>query len=91
MEAIIETPHIESAETMQETEHQIASLSKAADYSLEQYLSHLENETPADLYDIFIEQVELPLIQVVMNHTMNNQSKAAKWLGISRGTFRKKP
>ena len=37
-----------------------------------------------------IQQVEQPLIKVVLQQTHNNQSEAAKILGISRGTLRKK-
>jgi len=35
-------------------------------------------------------EVEKPLLEVVMKHTKGNQSNAAKALGLSRGTLRKK-
>ncbi len=35
-------------------------------------------------------EMEVPLLRVVMRYTKNNQSKAAKILGLSRGTLRKK-
>jgi Fis family transcriptional regulator len=43
-----------------------------------------------DLYDMVISQVEEPLIKAVMEKRRGNQLQAAKTLGISRGTIRKK-
>jgi Fis family transcriptional regulator len=37
-----------------------------------------------------LEEVEPPLLRAVLRHTRNNQSKAARMLGLSRGTLRKK-
>jgi Fis family transcriptional regulator len=34
--------------------------------------------------------VEKPLLEVIMQHADNNQSKAAQWLGLNRNTLRKK-
>ena len=34
--------------------------------------------------------MEAPLLEAVMKHTGNNQSRAAKLLGINRTTLRKK-
>jgi Fis family transcriptional regulator, factor for inversion stimulation protein len=34
--------------------------------------------------------VEKPLLEIVMRHADNNQSKAAQWLGLNRNTLRKK-
>jgi Fis family transcriptional regulator len=35
-------------------------------------------------------EVEAPLLDVVMRHSRDNQSKASEILGINRGTLRKK-
>ena len=43
-----------------------------------------------DLYDIILQEVEPPLLQAVMEKKRGNQLQAAKMLGISRGTIRKK-
>lgn len=43
-----------------------------------------------DLYDIIMQEVEPPLLQAVMEKKRGNQLQAAKMLGISRGTIRKK-
>lgn len=41
-----------------------------------------------DLHQLVIEQIEPPLLKAVMEKCKYNQSRAAKLLGISRGTFR---
>ncbi|MBA2654564.1 MAG: DNA-binding transcriptional regulator Fis [Gammaproteobacteria bacterium] len=58
--------------------------------ALENYLFHLEDQSPVNLYELVLEEIEAPLLEVVMKLTKNNQSKAAKLLGLSRGTLRKK-
>ena len=58
--------------------------------SLKRYLKDLNGETPADLYDMVISQVEKPLLELVMKRASNNQSRAAQMLGINRNTLRKK-
>ena len=45
---------------------------------------------PENVYELLMSEVELPLIQTTMEYTGGNQSRAAKILGINRGTFRKK-
>ncbi|HEU5282039.1 MAG TPA: DNA-binding transcriptional regulator Fis [Gammaproteobacteria bacterium] len=57
--------------------------------ALENYLSQLK-DTPADLYQLIMAEVEAPLMECVMDYTKNNQSRAAIVLGLSRGTLRKK-
>jgi Fis family transcriptional regulator len=58
--------------------------------SLENYLSKLKGEIPANLYELILAEVEAPLLEAVMEYTKNNQSRAAIVLGLSRGTLRKK-
>ena len=66
------------------------SLSESVRHSLRQYFSQLDGQTPANLYDLVLAEIERPLLDMVLHLTNNNQSKAAVVLGISRGTLRKK-
>ena len=58
--------------------------------SLESYFSDLSGTDPAGMYDMMIRVVEKPLLEVVMRHAEQNQSRAASWLGLNRNTLRKK-
>jgi len=58
--------------------------------SLEGYLKDLRGEEPDGMYDMLVRIVEKPLLEVVMEHADNNQSRAALWLGLNRNTLRKK-
>lgn len=53
---------------------------------LEQYREHL----PANLHELVINAIELPLFKLVLKHTHYNQSHAARMLGINRATLNKK-
>ena len=58
--------------------------------SLENYLTQLKGQSPSNLYELILAEVEAPLMEAVMSYTKNNQSRAAIILGLSRGTLRKK-
>jgi len=58
--------------------------------SLENFLSQLKGQSPNNLYELILGEVEEPLMKAVMEYTKNNQSRAAIILGLSRGTLRKK-
>ena len=58
--------------------------------SLESYLRDLGASEPDGMYNMVVNVVEKPLLEVVMKHADNNQSKAAQWLGLNRNTLRKK-
>lgn len=65
-------------------------LRKHTEDAIQQYFSSLNGDSPADLYDLVIGEVERPLFEAVMHYTQGNQSQAASILGINRGTLRKK-
>jgi Fis family transcriptional regulator len=58
--------------------------------SLEGYFRDLRGTEPDSMHDMLVRAVEKPLLEVVMEHADNNQSKAAQWLGLNRNTLRKK-
>jgi len=58
--------------------------------TLRNYFSNIGEEQPVDFYNILLEEIERPLLEVLINHTHYNQVKMAQILGISRGTLRKK-
>ena len=58
--------------------------------SLEGYFRDLRGTEPDSMHDMLVRAVERPLLEVVMEHADNNQSKAAQWLGLNRNTLRKK-
>ena len=59
-------------------------------HSMTQYFEDLNGETPSNLHNFFISEVEKPFLKVVMEQVSGNQSKAAEMLGINRNTLRKK-
>ena len=58
--------------------------------SLETYLRDLRGEEPTAVYDMILRIVERPMLEVMMRHANQNQSRAAEWLGVNRNTLRKK-
>lgn len=77
------------------TAHDVRSVSsqtlgESVRHSLRQYFSQLDGQTPANLYGLVLAEIERPLLEMVLQLTNGNQSKAAIILGISRGTLRKK-
>lgn len=57
---------------------------------LDKYLKDLGEHTPNNLHQLFMGEVEAPLLKTIMEHTNGNQSMAAQMLGLNRGTLRKK-
>ncbi len=57
---------------------------------LDRYFSELGNAAPSNVYNLVLQEVEKPMLEVVLQQMRYNQSKTAAVLGISRGTLRKK-
>ena len=57
---------------------------------LDAYFTDLGDTEPAMLYDMLMDAVERPLLEMVMARADGNQSKAAAWLGLNRNTLRRK-
>ncbi len=54
------------------------------------YFQHLDGHSTSNLYDLVMSEVEAPLLEMVLEHTGGNQTRAAFLLGMNRGTLRKK-
>ena len=67
-----------------------ASIDEVVTRSLERYLRDLEGTNPQPIYDMVIDAVERPMLEVVMRHARHNQVRASEMLGINRNTLRKK-
>ena len=58
---------------------------------MKRYFNQLDQKNiPIDVYQLVLNEVEPPLLYAVMDFSNNNQSKAAKILGINRTTLRTK-
>lgn len=68
--------------------HKIVGTVKEA---VDQYIASLDGETEAhDVYKLIMDEVECALIRTALEYHDYNQSQAAKWLGITRNTLKKK-
>lgn len=57
---------------------------------LEQYFADLGDASPNGLLAMVTHCVERTVVQVALERTAGNQTRAAEMLGITRGTLRKK-
>ncbi len=73
-----------------QNDNQNSSLNTTIRSSLSQFLNDLDGDSPGNVYDMVLQQVEQPLLELIMQHVDGNQSKASAFLGINRGTLRKK-
>ena len=58
--------------------------------NLESYFQDLRGAEPHSVYDMVVNAVERPMLELVMQRAEGNQSKAAEWLGINRNPLRRK-
>ena len=66
------------------------TLSEHVRHCVEDYFAHLNGHESSGLYQLVLTEVEKPLLETALKHSDFNQSKAAKILGLSRSTLRKK-
>lgn len=65
-------------------------LEKSVRDSLERYFADLGDSPPRNVLAMVINYVERPVLEIALEKTNGNQSKAADMLGITRSTLRKK-
>ncbi|TXT26925.1 MAG: Fis family transcriptional regulator factor for inversion stimulation protein [Gallionellaceae bacterium] len=59
--------------------------------AMDDYFQDLDGEDPScAVYDMVMNCVEKPLIEIVLHHAGGNQTRAAELLGLNRNTLRKK-
>ena len=58
--------------------------------ALDKYFTDLGDHSTGELYQLFLSEMEQPLLEKVMQIARGNQTRASEILGINRGTLRKK-
>ena len=58
--------------------------------TVKEYFIKLDGTEPANVYELFLAEIELPLLEMTLKYSNNNQSETARMLKLSRGTLRKK-
>jgi len=66
------------------------SLEKLVRSKLEVLMKQSKEAAMNNLYDLVLEQVEKPLLEIALRTHDGNQIQTAKFLGINRNTLRKK-
>ena len=71
-------------------DHLQPALRECVARAVRRYLSDLGTQVPDSLYELVMQEVEVPLLKEVLSCYKGNQSKSAAALGINRATLRKK-
>ena len=58
--------------------------------ALDKYFDDLGDHPAGELYQLFLAEMEQPLLEKVLQVARGNQTRASEMLGINRGTLRKK-
>ena len=80
------TMHYEKTQTQTNT----ISVAEQVEAAMTGFYASQGGDLPENVYHMLLTEVEEPLLKATMRYTRNNQSEAARILGINRGTFRKK-
>lgn len=65
-------------------------LSAYVKQAVDLYFAQMKDHDVVNLYEIVMNEIEKPLLESALRHSGYNQTKAAKALGLSRSTLRKK-
>jgi len=76
--------------SMERLNGQSRTLRQSVHSSLDDFFVHLDGQPITNLYEMVLSEIEEPLLNVVMKHARDNQTKASEILGLNRGTLRKK-
>ncbi|MAZ67060.1 MAG: DNA-binding transcriptional regulator Fis [Kangiellaceae bacterium] len=89
METFVVEPSIQDGNSATYTGEQ-PLLRDSVEMALTNYFKNMDGQPVSELYSMVLQEVEQPLLEAVMRYTKGNQTKAAKVLGLNRGTLRKK-
>ena len=78
----------EPAKRMTPSDETDDCLSNNVRRALENYFADLDGHETSNIYNLFLEQFEKPLFEVVMEVSRGNVTRAAGMLGLNRGTLR---
>ncbi len=67
-----------------------SGLAETVKRTLQDYLETLGDHEAMNIYRLIMDEVERPLLEVMLNYTNGNQYKAAQCMGINRATLRTK-
>ena len=84
-------PALEAVDRAQEEEtDDVGPIAACVDAEVREYLRRLGGHECRDLHALVLAEVEPALLRVVLEHCQGNQTRAARLLGLNRGTLRKK-
>ncbi len=58
--------------------------------AMRNYFANIDGERVNDVYVMVLDEVETPLLEVVLEYSRGNLTRASEILGLNRGTLRKK-
>ena len=67
-----------------------SSLRDAVWQSVDRFIKECGDMAPKNLYRLVQEEIEEPMLRLLMEKANNNQCEVTRWLGLARGTVRKK-
>lgn len=79
-----------SPESLVEVERRQQPFKTSVEIAMQLYFKKLDGEEPANLFKLVMGEAEFGLLKSTMDYARGNQSKASEYLGINRGTLRKK-
>jgi Fis family transcriptional regulator len=88
MRSLLQPKH--RSESRADTGNRDNELSLAVRKVMRQYFKDLDGEKCTGIYEMVVNAVEKPMLEVVMLQAHGNQTRAAELLGLNRNTLRKK-
>ncbi len=73
-----------------ELQQMLAPMSDCVLQNVRRYLNNMRGQSITKMRNMVLAEIEEPLLTAVMEEVRDNQTRAAKLLGLSRGTLRKK-